>query len=79
MLAVLAERIVLTGAGTIEVAWRDASGLSSSVASVRPELAARLASFTPPAPPSRERAADATERTRTRAAKRSPAVAKPAA
>ena len=61
VLAILAERIVLTVERNVEVTWRDASELSTSVASVRPELVTRLVDAVPAAPasapvPARERA-----------------------
>ncbi len=49
VLAILAERIVLTAERNVEVIWRDASGLSASLGSVKPELVARLASAAPAA------------------------------
>jgi hypothetical protein len=77
VLAVLAERIVLTTERTIEVTWRDASGLSASVASARPELVAR---FVDAAPSGAEEApAAAQDRPQSRAAKRAPIAGRRAA
>ncbi len=75
VLATLAERIVLTVERRVEVTWRDASGLAASVASVRPEILARLSSL---AAPAAEHAPEA-DRPRSRAAKRAPLAARPAA
>jgi len=70
LVAILAERIVLTLDRKVDVTWRDASGLSASVASVRPELIARLTDAVPVAV--EEPVGRAPERTRSRAAKRLP-------
>ncbi len=75
VLATLAERIVLTVERNVEVTWRDASGLAASVASVKPETVARLSSL---AAPVAEHAPEA-DRPRSRAAKRAPLAARPAA
>jgi DNA invertase Pin-like site-specific DNA recombinase len=75
VLATLAERIVLTLERKVEVTWRDASSLAASVASVRPEIVARLSSL---AVPAAEHAPEA-DRPRSRAAKRAPLAARPAA
>lgn len=76
MLAILAERIVLTAEGKVEVAWRDASGFAASVASVRPELVERLSSVAPVEPSSGECAtAAATARAQSREAECSPVAA----
>lgn len=77
LLAVLAERIVLTLERKIEVTWRDASGLSASVASVRPEVVASLTGAVPAA--LEEPEGHAPERTRSRAAKRLPFAGRSAA
>ncbi len=37
----------MTADREVQVTWRDASGLAASVASVRPEIVARLADATP--------------------------------
>ena len=79
VLAVLAERIVLSAEREIQVTWRDASGLSASVASVRPEIVARLADATPNPAVKDEAAVSARPRTRSRAAKRTRLAARPAA
>jgi DNA invertase Pin-like site-specific DNA recombinase len=50
VLAILAERLVLTVERKVDITWRDASGLSASVASVRPELVAHLGEAVPAAP-----------------------------
>jgi DNA invertase Pin-like site-specific DNA recombinase len=80
VIAVLAERIVMTAEREVHVTWRDASGLTASVASVRPELVARLVDTTHAAPLAND-AADvgAAPRTRSRAAKRTRVVVRPAA
>jgi DNA invertase Pin-like site-specific DNA recombinase len=70
VLAILAERIVLTMERKVDLTWRDASGLSASVASVRPELVARLVEAAPAA--SDAAPGDAPDRSRSRAAKRAP-------
>jgi hypothetical protein len=75
VLAVLAERVVMTVDREIQVTWRDATGLSASVASVRPELMTRLSD----AAPESEASAPARPRTRSRAAKRTRVVVRPAA
>ena len=77
VLAILAERIVLTVERKVEVTWRDASELSTSVASARPELVARLVDAAPAAPV--EALGDAPERARSRAAKRTPLAGRSAA
>ena len=76
VLAILAERIVLTVERKVDVTWRDASGLSSSVASARPELVARLANAAPDAADAMP--AVALDRTRSRAAKRGPRASRAA-
>lgn len=75
VLAVLAERIVMTVEREVQVTWRDASGLTASVASVRPELMTRLSD----AAPESEATVPARPRTRSRAAKRTRVVVRPAA
>jgi DNA invertase Pin-like site-specific DNA recombinase len=77
VLAILAERIVLTVERKVEVTWRDASELSTSVASARPELVARLVDAAPAAP--EEALGHAPERARSRAAKRTPLAGRSAA
>lgn len=76
VLAVLAERIVLSEDREITVTWRDAAGLSASVAAGPPELVARLAEAPPASEPASARSSD---RARSRAAKRGSRAARPAA
>jgi DNA invertase Pin-like site-specific DNA recombinase len=80
VIAVLAERIVMTADREVHVTWRDASGLTASVASVRPELVARLVDTTHAAPLANDEAdVGNAPRTRSRAAKRTRVVVRPAA
>jgi hypothetical protein len=76
VLAILAERIVLTMERKVDVTWRDASGLSACVASVRPELVARLVEAAPAACDAAP--SDAPDRSRSRAAKRAPRASRAA-
>lgn len=78
VIAVLAERIVLTRERTIEVTWRDASELPLSVASVRPELTAKLAASVSNIPANEDTPISTDARAQTRAAKHSPSAARAA-
>lgn len=64
VLGVLVDRVVLTSERGVSVTWRDAAGLAAAVATIRPDLVARLSSLLPaPAP-------GASARTQNRAARR---------
>jgi DNA invertase Pin-like site-specific DNA recombinase len=73
VLALLAERIVLTAERKVEITWRDASGLSAAVGGARGELVARMTSAAPPV------AGSASDRIRSRSAKPAHGAVRPAA